>query len=230
MPTPARGTCQFAMTLAILTVSQQTLAGQATPLLPGIPAASSSDSIGWALRPVRGASMPEWVVARDGAGSRVTVSGTGTAGWADLQMGRPVEGPVRLQWSWRCLLHPATAALHERGRDDAPLRVVVGFGGRPGAPIRAIAYTWGNAEPMGARRRSHQGDRIHVVVVATAQEADGRWHDVVVNPAADHAAIWGRPAEPITGIALLQDVDDTGARAVAEIRKLMLVPLPEEVR
>lgn len=223
-----RGTCQLAMALGTMAVPHP-IVGQATPLLPTAALVSSGDSTGWALRRVRGAQMPEWVVTPDRAGSRVTVSGTGTAGWADLQVERPVEGSVRLQWSWRCLVHPATAALHERRRDDAPLRVVVGFGGRPGAPARAIAYTWGNAEPMRSKRRSHQGDRLHVVVVATAREADGHWHDVVVNPGADHAAIWGRPAGAITGVALLQDVDDTGARAVAEIRNLMLVPMPMEI-
>jgi hypothetical protein len=124
------------------------------------------------------------------------------------------------------MIHPRGAALHERARDDAPLRVVVGFGGSPGKPARAIAYTWGNAEPMGVRRRSHQGDRIHVIVVATAAEAGGTWQDVSVRPAADFEAIWGRAAEPITSIALLHDLDDTGERASASIRALTLEQSP----
>jgi hypothetical protein len=126
------------------------------------------------------------------------------------------------------MVHPSGAALHERTRDDAPLRVVVGFGGSPSRPARAIAYTWGNVEPMGTRRRSHQSDRIHVIVVATAATADGTWHDVTVDPSADFAAIWQRPAEPITSVALLHDVEDTGERAVAEIRNLTMSPTPSE--
>ncbi len=182
----------------------------------------TNDSTAWSHRPVRGAKPPTWVVTAGTAGPEITVSGTGTAGWADLRLQTPVAGPVVLRWSWRCMIQPRGAALQQRTRDDAPLRVVVGFGGSPGKPARAIAYTWGNAEPMGMRRQSHQTGRIHVVVVATSAEADGTWQEVSVRPAADFEAIWGRPAEPITGIALLQDVDDTGERAAAAIRSLVM--------
>ncbi len=201
------------------------LAQAAQLLVPALlPAAD--DPAGWSLRTVRGAAAPQWVVAANAAGPEVSVSGTGTAGWADLRLPAPVTGPVILRWSWRCTVHPRGTALRERARDDAPLRVVVGFGGSPGKPARAIAYTWGNTEPMGARLRSHQTDRIHVVVVATSAEADGTWQEVTVQPTRDFAVIWGRRAEPITGIALLHDMEDTGEHAAAGIRDLMLMAKP----
>lgn len=203
---------------------------QVTQLLAPALLAAGGDSTGWSLRPMRGVPMPEWIVSADTSGARVAVSGTGTAGWAMLPLATPVTVPVRMQWSWRCLVHPAMASLVERRRDDAPLRVIVGFGGRAGAPARAIAYTWGNLEAMGTRRRSHQGDRIHIVVVATAREADSTWMTVVVNPMADYRAIWPTRNEPITGVALVQDVDDTGAHAAAEIRDLTIAPITPEPR
>jgi hypothetical protein len=191
---------------------------QAAQLLVPVLLPAAGDSVGLSLRAVCGATAPAWHVATSADGPVVAVSGRGTAGWADLRLDGPIVGPVSLRWSWRCSIHPAGAALHQRARDDAPLRVVVGFGGTPGKPSRAIAYTWGNTEPMGLRRRSHQSGRIHVIVVATAAEVDGTWRDVEVFPTADFEAIWGRAPEPITAIALLQDVEDTGEQAVASIR------------
>jgi hypothetical protein len=181
----------------------------------------------WTIRPTRGGVSPSWSVVVDADGARLRVESEGAAGWARIPIPANLTSDARLEWSWRVMEMPRGAALRERRRDDAPLRVLVGFGGSANRPKRAIAYTWGNAEPIGRRQVSHQGNDIWVKVVANAAMADGAWHTVSLVPATDFVLIWGRPALPITSIALMQDVDDTGERAIAELRRLDILPPPE---
>lgn len=180
----------------------------------------------WTVRPTRGAMSPSWSIVADAAGARLRVESEGAAGWARIPLPANVARDAQLEWSWRVLETPHGAVLGERRRDDAPLRVLVGFGGSANRPKRAIAYTWGNTEPMGMRRVSHQGNEIWVKVVANAAMADGTWHEVSLAPATDFVLIWGRPALPITSIALMQDVEDTGERAIAELRRLDILMVP----
>ncbi len=183
----------------------------------------------WRLRRVRGAAAPDFAVVEDSGGRALRISGRGAAAWAYLRLPRAVSAAdgTTLRWSARVLQAPAGADLRDPARDDSPLRVFVVFGDLGGdfaSAARIVFYTWGGSEPPGHRQASFVSDRFHVIRVAGLEQADGQWHDRAAEPFADYQEIWGRKPPEITAVGLMQDGDQTGASAVAEVRRLLLEP------
>jgi hypothetical protein len=180
---------------------------------------------GWQVRPVKGRRAPDFEVRADGADRVVRLSGMGQAAffYRDLR-GEAVPEGSELRWSWRVLESPERADLRSRETDDSPIRVYVAFGkpgGLFGGSGRIIFYSFGNEEPDGYAARSHVSGRIHIVRVDGAAER-GAWRDHAVDPAADYRRIWRRDPPAISAIGLMQDTDQLGDRAVAELRRLEL--------
>lgn len=188
----------------------------AAPLGGGLPP-------GWKLRPVRGQSAPEIGVRNDGQGPVLRVEGAGHAGWFYHELSQPIpETAGLLHWSWRVLEAPSGADLRVRETNDSPARVYVVFGkpgGLFGGSGRVIFYTFGNAEPDDYAGRSHVSSKLYEIRVDGATER-GSWREHTVDPFADYRRIWRRNPPPITAIGLMQDTDQTRARAVAELRRL----------
>ncbi len=188
------------------------------PLGPGLPA-------GWEVRAVKGFEGPEVEIALVDGRRVVRVAGAGRAGWIHRDL-RPIgrREVDSLRWSWRVLSAPATSDLTTEATDDSPIRLYVIFG-NPRAVLggsgRIIFYSFGNAEPVGYQERSHVSGRIQVVKVDGAADR-GVWREHVVDPDADYRRIWQRLPPAITGIGLMQDTDQTGERAMAEVRWLEL--------
>lgn len=185
---------------------------------PGLPS-------GWDVRAVKGYPLPEVEIA-EVAGSRVLrIVGAGRAGWLHRDLRRmPRDGVDSLRWSWRVLEAPEGSDLTAASTDDSPIRLYVIFGNPRsiiGGSGRIIFYSFGNAEPVGFQDRSHVSGRIEIIKVDGADER-GFWRDHAVDPDADYRRIWKRSPPPITGIGLMQDTDQTGERAVAEVRSLDL--------
>jgi hypothetical protein len=180
---------------------------------------------GWQVRPVKGKDAPELEIRDDGVDRVLRISGAGEAAWfyRDLR-NQELPDDRTLRWSWRVLEAPATSDFQTRQTDDSPIRVYVVFG-NPGALLggsgRIIFYSFGNAEPEGYARPSHLSGRMHIVRVDGASER-GVWREHAVHPANDYRRIWGRTPPPITAIGVMQDTDQTGHRAVAELRQLDL--------
>jgi len=177
---------------------------------------------GWSTRPVRGQRTPDIDVRTSGGERVLRIQGAGRAAWyyRELSPALPVERG-RLHWSWRVLEAPATADLRAERTDDSPIRVFVTFGkpGLFGRSARVIFYTFGNGEPAGFERASHASDRLHVVRVDGAAER-GQWREHAVSPYDDYQRIWGRTPPAITAIGIMQDTEQTGAMASAELRRL----------
>jgi len=186
---------------------------------------------GWQVRPVKGQDAPELEIRGDGLDRVLRISGIGQAAWfyRDLRNEELPDDPT-LRWSWRVLEAPPTSDLQIRQADDSPMRVYVVFG-NPGALFggsgRIIFYSFGNAEPDGYAGQSHQSDRMHVVRVDGASER-GVWREHATHPANDYRRIWGRAPPPITAVGVMQDTDQTGRHAVAELRRLDLSAPPAE--
>ena len=177
---------------------------------------------GWKSRAVSGFERPGFVIARDGAGPVVRISGAGKAAW----FYRPIEDPIRedgqLRWSWRVLQAPRGAVLSDRGRDDSPIRVFVAFGKLGGLfnrGGRVIFYSFSGEDSSGYSAPSHAGGRFHIFGLDGAM-AVGSWRDHQVNPRDDFRRIWGQEPPPITAIGVMQDTDQTGQEAIAELRSL----------
>ena len=200
---------QFAGSLDLLGLST------ATPG-PGIPPS-------WKVRLVRGQSTPTTELLREEGTSVFRLSGAGRAAWFFRELSPELtESPGSLDWSWRVIEAPPAADLRAKETDDSPIRVYVVFGkpgGLFGGAGRIIFYTFGNAEPGDFSRPSHGSNRVHVIRVDGAGELR-LWRDHSVGPFADYRRIWHRDPPPITAIGVMQDTDQTGERAVAELRRL----------
>lgn len=187
----------------------------AAPPGPGVPP-------GWNVRLVRGQSAPLTEVVREEGASVFRLSGAGRAAWFYRELSPELaESPGSLDWSWRVVDAPLAADLRAKETDDSPVRVYVVFG-KPGLFNRAgriIFYTFGNAEAVGYSQPSHASDKMHVIRVDGA-DARRVWRDHSVDPFADYRRIWHRDPPPITAIGVMQDTDQTGERAVAEVRRL----------
>ncbi len=178
---------------------------------------------GWTVRPVREQSAPVADIRREGDQSIFRLSGAGRAAWFYRELSPDLaESTARLHWSWRVLESPGVADLRVKSSDDAPIRVYVVFGkpgGLFGGSGRIIFYSFGNMEPAAFSAASHGSDKIHVIRVDGAGER-GAWQEHVGDPFADYRRIWRRNPPPITAIGVMQDTDQTGERAVAELRQL----------
>ncbi|CAN5891931.1 hypothetical protein BH11GEM2_BH11GEM2_00870 [soil metagenome] len=177
---------------------------------------------GWNVRKVRGQTAPVTEVLRTEGGPVFRISGMGRAAWFYRELSPELaESPGSLDWSWRVVEAPPAADLRAKETDDSPVRVYVVFG-KPGIFNRAgriIFYTFGNAEPRDFSQASHESDKMHVIRVDGA-DALRVWRDHSVDPFADYRRIWHRDPPPITAVGVMQDTDQTGQGAVAELRRL----------
>lgn len=194
-------------------------------------AASVGDRLpaGWTIRPVNGRPTPSFTIREEGGERVLRVHGSGAAAWAQHKLTPKIEeARGGLRWSWRVLQTPASADLRDKHTDDSALRLFVVFGklGGPfgGGKGRIIFYTWGNSEPKGLSQRSFVSEKIHIVRVAGARDADYKWREQVVDPFADFRRFWDKEPPPITAVGIMQDTDMTGDSAVAELRALHWEP------
>ncbi len=177
---------------------------------------------GWKVRNIRGQDAPEIEIRNDGVGPVLRIQGAGRAAWFYNELGTQLnESPGSLAWSWRVLQAPAGADLRQEKTDDSPLRVYVVFGkpGFFGRSARVIFYTFGAAEPDGYERASFVSDKLHVIRVGGTADV-GQWREISVRPFADYRRVWRGQPPPITAIGVMQDTDQTRAKAVAELRRL----------
>ncbi|HEV2018817.1 MAG TPA: DUF3047 domain-containing protein [Gemmatimonadaceae bacterium] len=212
---------RFMMLLIVLAVSERMdiLDLTGARLGAGVPP-------GWKVRAVRGQRAPEIEVRNDGDGPVLRVHGAGRAAWFYRELSPELaESGGALRWSWRVLDAPAVADMRTEKLDDSPIRVYVVFG-KPGIfrnSARIIFYTFGNAEPSGYARASFVSDKLYVIRVDGVAERT-RWHEHTVDPFADYRRVWKRKPPAITAVGVMQDTDQTRARATAEIRQLEWIP------
>ncbi|MEO5590380.1 MAG: DUF3047 domain-containing protein [Gemmatimonadaceae bacterium] len=176
----------------------------------------------WQVRKVRGQSAPDIEVRNDGNGPLLRIQGAGRAAWFYHELESPLkETRGSLHWSWRIVQSPAGADLRTEKTDDSPLRVYVVFGkpGLFGNAARVIFYTFGANEPSGYSRASYVSDKLHIIRAGGTPDL-GHWSDNTVDPFADYRRIWSRNPPSITAIGVMQDTDQTRARAIADLRKL----------
>ena len=193
--------------------------------LLGIDRSARGDGVpaGWKVRAVRGQRAPDAVIAGSGdTGSVLRLSGAGRAAWFYRELSQPLSPVGHLRWSWRAIELPTGADLRDERVDDSPIRVYVVFGTPRrffGGGERIIFYSYGNAEPVGYAGASHVSSKLHVIRVDGVAER-GTWQEHDVEPLADYRRIWHDEPPPVAAVGIMQDTDQTGERAVAEIRRL----------
>lgn len=172
---------------------------------------------GWDLRRVRGRPAPTYAVTSEAA---LRVAGAGAVGYAVYELPdrlAPEDGV--LTWRWRTATPLPDADLRHRRRDDSPVRLLVAFSDR-----RTLFYTWGRAERADEWFASWTGSSRIVWVLRDAADADGAWHEERRDPFADYRTAFGRDPPAIVAVGIVQDTDDLGHPASAEVADLAWIP------
>ncbi len=181
----------------------------------------------WAAIPVRRQRSPT-VTVLDSAGARfVRLTGTGRAGWFVNRFAVPVApSTTRLAVSWRVLIAPHRADLRAAATDDSALRVFVVFAtqGPFERTPRTLFYTSGTAEPSGYSRPSFQSRALHVIRIGP--DASSKWVESVLDPFSDYQRIWGGTPRAVVAVGLMQDTEQTGDSATADVRELTWISRP----
>jgi Protein of unknown function (DUF3047) len=185
----------------------------------------------WTAVPARGQRAPT-LTLQDSAGHRfLRLAGTRTAGWFVNRLASPVPpSTARLAVSWRVLVAPAGADLRAAASDDAALRVFVVFAmhGPLQRTPRTLFYTTGAGEPVGFNQASFQSRALHVIRIGP-NIASSTWLETELDPFADYRRVWGGRLPAIVAVGLMQDTDQTGGTAIADVRMLSWAARPPPV-
>lgn len=182
--------------------------------------ASVGDSLPahWQRRAVRGARSATSIV-RDEDGDRfLAISGQRQAAWFVLDLrGRPLPPNGTATLEYRLPVLPAGADLAITTRSDAAVRLFVVFeSARRFLPSRRVLFYSLGAVSSGQRVKRDDG-LCDIRLPATSTTT---WQRLTVSPAADAARDCAWQDGRIAAVGMMQDTDQTGARAEADIRGL----------
>lgn len=140
-----------------------------------------------------------------------------------------------LAWRWKIAHVIAESDATRKRGDDYPARVYVTFKYDPERasaidrakyalarltygeypPHAGLAYVWENRSAIGAIVTNAYSDRVRIVVLRGGGDRVGQWVAEERDVHADYRRAFGEEPPPISGIAVMTDGDDTGARATA---------------
>ncbi|OLB17896.1 MAG: hypothetical protein AUH12_03455 [Gemmatimonadetes bacterium 13_2_20CM_69_8] len=150
---------------------------------PGLPP-------GWALQRTKGVQPPSFEVTR---ARTLRIDVLAGAGFARYRLRAPLLPRAgALTWRWRTGTPLRDAALRQRTRDDAPVRVYVVF----------------------------DDGRRAVIVLERAEDADGSWHMERRDPFADYRVAFNRASRALVAVGAGADTHRLKGRAVAEVSEL----------
>ena len=144
--------------------------------------------------------------------------------------------PMTLSWEWKTDALVPGADNRDKGREDAPLRVLVAFDGDvtqlPEAeqkrfsratnlsgrtpPYAVLMYIWTDQVPVGTVIPSAHTSQVKMLAVASGPAGLGSWQSVKRNLADDYKRAYGAEAGPVVGVAVMTDTDNTGTQAVGD--------------
>jgi len=169
-------------------------------------------------------------------GGRTVLRGAaeGAASLYTANIAPPLASPAGLSWRWKTDALVPGADNRDKAREDAPLRVIVGFDGDraslPAAeqkrfkraerlsgkapPYAVLMYIWSDHVPIGTVIPSAHTSQIRMLVVASGKGGLGQWQAVRRNLAEDYRHAYGGEAGPLLGVAVMTDTDNTGTKAI----------------
>jgi hypothetical protein len=211
------------------------IAADCAPLaLPAFDA-DAAKGPGWAPVPLsRLKRDTAYATAKDDAGTILKATAEGSAS-AFVHMGAydPARTPV-LEWRWRTDALIEKADNRDPKREDAPVRVIVGFDGDKSTlpqqeqrrfaaarkladkdpPFATLMYIWDNRNAVGSVIASAHTSQVKMVVVESGPGNVGSWQRYRRNLVEDYRKAFGAPPGRIVGIAVMTDTDNTGSKAV----------------
>lgn len=129
----------------------------------------------------------------------------------------------------------AGADVSHADREDAPARVLFGFGGDVSRlpartrmmyelahaltgeepPFATLMYVWENRAPLESVIVNPRSDRIRKIVVDSGSAQLGRWRDHRRELPSDFARAFGEAPGPLVSMAVMTDADNTASLARA---------------
>jgi len=160
-----------------------------------------------------------------------TASGSASA-WVLLRPFDIASTPV-LQWRWRVPALIQGAANEDPKREDAPVRVIIGFDGDKSKlpaeeqryftrikrvagrdmPYAMLMYIWDGKNPVGMVVPSAHTTRVQMIVAESGAANVGAWRSYRRNVAQDFERAFGEKPGKVLGFALMTDTDNTGENA-----------------
>jgi hypothetical protein len=192
---------------------------------------------GWAHQPLSRLKRDTVykVVKVDG---RTVLQGTaaGSASAYVMRLKPAAVVPAILSWRWKTDALIPGADNRDKSREDAPLRVMVGFDGDRTTlsaaeqksfrmaknlsgrepPYALLMYIWSDQVAVETIIPSAHSSQVKMLVVASGSGGLGSWQPVRRNIADDYRRAYGAEPGAMVGIAVMTDTDNTGKRAVGE--------------
>ena len=153
-----------------------------------------------------------------------------------------MDVPASISWQWKTYLLVPGADNRDKKREDAPLRVMVGFDGdrtklpdvekkrfkRAKAltgrdlPFALLMYIWSEQLPVNTVIPSAHTSQIKMLVVASSARDLGNWQTVRRNLSEDYRRAFGTDPGSIVGVAVMTDTDNTRTQATGEYADILL--------
>jgi hypothetical protein len=147
----------------------------------------------------------------------------------------PARLPV-IAWRWRTDALIGAADNRDPKREDAPLRVIVGFDGDKSSlpaeerrrferakkiagrdlPYATLMYIWENRAPVGSVIPSAHTAQLKMIVAESGAQGLGGWRSYRRDLVADYRRAFGAAPGRILGVAVMTDTDNTGTRATGD--------------
>ncbi|PSF13225.1 DUF3047 domain-containing protein [Marinobacter shengliensis] len=147
-----------------------------------------------------------------------------------------------LRWQWRVSNVFDQGDARKKSGDDYPARIYVAFEFQPDKagfferakrktvevmfgetlPGNALNYIWANRLPEQSIVANAFTDQTMMVAVNSGPEQTGEWVTVERDIVADYREAFGENPPRIVGVAIMSDADNTGERATAWYRDLVL--------
>lgn len=141
----------------------------------------------------------------------------------------------RIGWRWRVPSLIASADNTSRQHEDAPVRVVLAFGGDKDklgfrdqlffsqaqlltgqeAPYATLMYIWENRQPVESVLQNPNTGRVRMIVVESGPRRVGRWLQYSRDIRADFVRAYGEEPGPLLAVGVMTDTDNTGATVEA---------------
>lgn len=153
-----------------------------------------------------------------------------------------MEVPASISWKWKTDALVPGADNRDKNREDAPLRVMVGFDGDRASlpdvekkrfkrakslsgrdlPYALLMYIWSDHLPVNTVIPSAHTSQVKMLVAASGVKGLGHWQQVKRTLAEDYRHAFGADPGPVIGVAVMTDTDNTRTRATGEYADILL--------
>lgn len=143
----------------------------------------------------------------------------------------------RMRWRWKVDNVYTKATPKEKAGDDYPIRIYVMFQYDPQKadmteklrygvaktvygtypPHSTLNYVWTGHEIAERMITSPYTDKAKIIILEQSPNRIGTWMEETVNILEDYSKAFGRDAPTMAGIAIMNDSDNTGEKAVSYV-------------